>query len=329
MQKSKRNKDVLISVIMPVYNGSQWFDETIKSILNQSYGNLEFIIVDDCSTDSSYELLEGYVKQDKRIKLFKTPKNFGNPGGTGAFAIDKVSKESKYILPIDQDDIAVLDRVKKSVEFMEENPDIDICGGWQKFFGDKTRVSRADEKDEDIKVRLLTGCPIAHSTAIFRKSFFNKHNFNYQNQWCQDYLMWTRACLDYGAKVHNLQEILLYYRIHSSQVSGNNHSLFKADENIRAYQLKKLGFTDKKDMEFHEKWKKRRLTGTKSDLDGLENHIKKILILNKDKNVYPHETLIKRLNYLYKKELLKHGMLIKLLFSKPISDCSASYSGLV
>jgi GT2 family glycosyltransferase len=110
-------------------------------------------------------LFKKYAKQDKRIKLFKTPKNYGNPGGPGQLAI----KKSKYILPIDQDDIAVKDILKESIIFMENNPNIDICGGWQQFFGDSKRISKSVEQDEDIKARLLNGCPFGHSTRFCRK----------------------------------------------------------------------------------------------------------------------------------------------------------------
>lgn len=315
MTKTSKNNP-LVSVIMPVHNGSEWFDETIESILNQTYSNFEYIIVDDCSKDNSFELLKKYAEQDKRIKLLQTPKNCGNPGGPAKYAIEHADENSKYYLPIDQDDIAVLDRLEKSVKFMEENPDIDICGGWQKMFGTKSRISKSVEFDEEIKARLLNGCQFGHSTTIFRRSFFDKHNLNYKDQLCQDYTLWVEACFDHGAKVHNMQEVMLYYRVHSKQTSHDNPVLRAASDKVRAYQLKKLGFTDEKEIEFHNKWKRKKLPKDKKVIKQLKEHIKKIISLNESANIYPHKALVKRMNHLYKKELLKRKMLLSLLTYK-------------
>lgn len=304
---NKTLSNPLVSVIMPVYNGSRLFNETIQSILNQSYTNFEFIIVDDCSTDNSYEDLQEYAKQDKRIRLYQSPSNFGNPGGTGAYAMELSSKEAKYVLPIDQDDIATKHRLKYSVEFMESHPDVDICGGWQRLFGIKNRISKTDEFDEQIKVRLLTGCPLGHSTTIFRKSFFKKHNLNYKNQWCHDYLLWKEACLDHGAKVHAIQKVLLHYRVHEAQTSANNQPIFDAGKEIRRSQFNMLGITDPDIVDFHEEWRWKRLEHTPTNLKKLQMHLQNIIRCNAKTHIYPHKALIKRLNHLYRKELFRQG----------------------
>lgn len=306
-------KSPLVSVIMPVYNGEKWVDETIGSILNQTYTNFEYIIVDDCSTDGSYKKLEEIAKIDSRIRLFKTSKNFGNPGGSGAYAIGKVSKDSKYILPIDQDDIATPYRIERSVKYMEENPDVDICGGSQRYFGTKNRYIRSRAEKDEIYVGLLTGCQFAHSTTIFRKSFLDKNNLNYKNDWGQDYRLWVEACLEYGANVHNIPDLLLYYRVHDEQNSHDNKELFKIGDNLRAYQLKKLGFEDQSELDFHNDWRGGRLKKSKASLLKIKNHLRKIIKYNESTRLYPHEALVDRMNYLYSKDLFRNKKYIKSL----------------
>lgn len=306
---------IQVSVIMPVYNGSAYLSETIESILNQTHTNFEYIIIDDCSTDNSYELLKQWAEKDGRIKFFQTPSNFGNPGGSGAFAMDRVSDSSKYILPIDQDDIAVPKRLEVSIEFMEKNPQIDICGGWQKMFGCKSRVVKKPEHNDEIKSQMLTTCPISHSTTIFRKSFFDKNSLNYQNRTAHDYLLWSQASLEYKAKFHNLQEVLLYYRIHEQQVSHQNTKWDNLIKDVRAYQLKKLGITSQEDIDFHNYWKDIKMKLNASEIVKLKEHFQKIINLNKIAELYPKEGLKKHLTEQYKKTLRKSGKLLRSYFA--------------
>jgi glycosyltransferase involved in cell wall biosynthesis len=305
--------DIFVSVIMPVYNGEEWLVEAIDSILNQSYENFEFIIVDDCSTDNSYELLKKQAKKDKRIKLFKTTENYGNPGGSGGFAIKKCSNKSKYILPMDQDDISVLTRIDKSVNFMESHPEVDICGGWQKMFGLKNRVSKSVENNDDIKARLITGCPFGHSTVIIKKELLDHNDFTYENKLCQDYQLWAQAALEYNAIFHNLQEVLLKYRTHKKQTSYKNGKLKIRSNEVREYQLRKLGFTSQKEIDFHNDWKRKTLPRNKENLNSLRAHIDKILKLNLEKGLYPVEALEKRMEYLYRVEKSKNKRSVKMV----------------
>ncbi len=317
------NKQVKVSVIMPVYNGDKFLEETVQSILSQTYSNFEFIIVDDCSTDNSYKILEKLAQLDNRIRLLKTESNYGNPGGTGAFAIRHVAEDSKYILPMDQDDLAAKKRLELSVDFMENHPDVDICGGWQKLFGAKSRVSKNVASDSEIKARLLTGCPFSHSTTIFRKAFFAKHDLNYKNDFCQDYRLWVEAFLNHNATFANIQQILLYYRVHNGQRSKGNQLIFQASDELRGEQLKKLGVTSQDEIDLHNDWKRKRLKRTPENLMRLKLHFLKILKLNRETKVYPAVALEKRLIHLYRYTLLKSkrlGNIFKALRKNPLQD---------
>lgn len=308
--------NVFVSVIMPVYNGVAYLNETIESILNQTYENFEFVIVDDCSTDDSYQLLKSWADKDNRIKLFKSPSNFGNPGGSGAFAMTHISNDSKYILPIDQDDIAVTHRLEKSILFMEENKNVDICGGWQKMFGTKDRIVKKPEKNNEIKAQMLTTCPISHSTTIFRKKFFDISSLNYQDGTAHDYMLWSQAMIEGNATFHNLQEILLHYRMHENQVSHQNTKWDNLIKAVRSYQLKELGFTSKEELDFHNYWKDRKMKLSSKEIRKLKAHFKQIIKLNETDKIYPPNELKEHLTAQYRKTLLKSKKFLSaLLFS--------------
>ncbi|TXJ00169.1 MAG: glycosyltransferase family 2 protein [Neisseriales bacterium] len=123
----------IISVVMPVYNAEKYITEAVESILNQTYSDFEFIIIDDCSTDSSYQILQKYAEKDKRIRIFRNDTN-RKQAYTKNFAI-KLAK-GKFIAFMDADDISLPARFTKQVTFMESHPDIGVCGTWIKVFID-------------------------------------------------------------------------------------------------------------------------------------------------------------------------------------------------
>ncbi len=113
----------LVSVVMPTYNRANVIGGAIDSILNQTYDNFEFIIVDDGCTDSTYEVLEKYAAKDKRIILLK--QNNQGPAAARNAAVDKA--QGKYIAFMDDDDISVPNRLAKQVTFLEKYPDFSAC----------------------------------------------------------------------------------------------------------------------------------------------------------------------------------------------------------
>ncbi len=115
----------LVSVLIPTYNVSAFIEEAVASIVSQTYKNLEIIIVDDCSTDGTYEMLVNFQKSDNRIKLFRNDKNL-RIAATLNFALSVCKGE--YIARMDGDDISVPERIEKQVKFMQEHPDIDLVG---------------------------------------------------------------------------------------------------------------------------------------------------------------------------------------------------------
>ncbi|MCA9308097.1 glycosyltransferase family 2 protein, partial [candidate division WWE3 bacterium] len=121
----------LVSVITPAYNVEHVLEETIKSVLNQTYNNFEFIILDDASPDNTWQIIQKWAKKDKRIIPVKNEINL--------YIAENRNKglllaKGKYIVWQDADDISVSSRIEKQVEFMEQNPDVAICGGYLQSF---------------------------------------------------------------------------------------------------------------------------------------------------------------------------------------------------
>lgn len=297
---------IFVSVVMPVYNGADHLRETVESILGQSYEHFEFLIADDCSTDNSYEILEEYARQDSRIKLFRTPENFGNPGGTSAFGISHVSKDVKYIVMTDQDDISVKDRLKFQIQFMEQHPIVEMSGGQMKMFGAKSRTTHPPQEDEAIKSRLLTSSPISNPTLIIRKSFLDESSLNYENQTSHDYRLLAEAALEHKACFYNMDTVLLHYRCHDQQTSiQKKNAIRQTSDQVRAWQLQKLGITRQADIDFFNAWKAKETEATDENLKRLKVLFETIIASNLSLQLYPHRELTQRLSYLYKKELLK------------------------
>ncbi|HXK49687.1 MAG TPA: glycosyltransferase family 2 protein, partial [Clostridiales bacterium] len=112
-----------ISVIMSVYNSEQYLQESIDSILDQTFNDFEFIITDDCSTDGSFEIIKSYAMLDKRIKYFRNSENIGL---TKSLNLMLDIAKGKYIARMDSDDISMPDRFSKQFDFMENNPEIGV-----------------------------------------------------------------------------------------------------------------------------------------------------------------------------------------------------------
>ena len=166
----------MVSVVLPVYNGNKhgWLDRSISSILNQSYTDLELILIDDGSTDDSWEVLKKYASKDKRVRLYKNKENMGisktrNRGNDLA--------RGKYIIPMDQDDDNDLDRIKVQVSYMEQNPwlTVSIMGATMPRSDPLTAVHEEDL----IKMSLFINNFVGHPNTMTRHSFLKKHHIRY------------------------------------------------------------------------------------------------------------------------------------------------------
>ena len=209
----------LISVIMPAYNAGQYIGEAIESILNQTYHNFEFFIVDDCSSDSTPEIIRQYAQKDTRIKFLPNAENTGQE-----YIYNKCIALStgKYIAIMHADDISYPGRFEKQVRFLEQNKDISILGTWFSYLGMSVR-NTPPQTHEQIKIMLFecSDIVILHPSVMMRKEDLLVHDLQYVDGYlAEDYKLWVDA-ITKGLRIANLDEFLVKYRLHPTQLTAS------------------------------------------------------------------------------------------------------------
>lgn len=208
-----------ISVVMPVYNGEKYIRETMDSVLNQTFTDFEFIIINDASKDKTEEIIKSY-SDDRIVYLI----NEQNLGVAGTLNRGFENARGEYIARIDADDIAIAERFEKQVAFMDAHPDVGVCGSHIRIFDESgsERDYIYSETDAELRVDMLFNSGFAHPAVMIRKSTLDENNlfYNIEFEKAEDYRMWYDVMK--VSKGHNLQEPLLRYRHHSSQVTKTN-----------------------------------------------------------------------------------------------------------
>ena len=205
-----------VSVLTPVYNTNhEHLRQCIESILNQTYTDFEFIILNDSPENTELEKLILSYK-DKRIRYVKNDKNIGISRSRNKLI---ELARGKYIAIFDHDDISHKTRLEKQVKFLDENPYIGVVGAWAHWFGAQDFIRKNPEYDTDIKIRLTDVCAIMHTTAIIRKSVLIENNVRYEEQYtpAEDYRLWGQL-MQY-TDFHNIQEVLVEYRCDKNNAS--------------------------------------------------------------------------------------------------------------
>ncbi len=224
--------DAKVSVVMSVYNGENYVNEAVRSILNQTFTDFEFIIIDDGSTDKTPHILAGF--HDSRIKII-TQNNMGlvaslNTGIKQASGI--------YIARQDADDRSVPDRLEKQVRFMEAHPEVIITGSSicvMNNTGETTHQHAVLLHDPELRQELLVRSPFAHGSIMARRDALLKSGLYNLDFWpAEDYELWLR--LSKFGKLANLDDYLYVYRENEVGISANNKSL-QADKVEQIHEL--------------------------------------------------------------------------------------------
>ncbi|MDD4156759.1 MAG: glycosyltransferase family 2 protein [Candidatus Cloacimonetes bacterium] len=217
---------------MSVYNSENFLVETIESILNQTFRDFEFIIINDCSTDNSLQIIKEYSKKDGRIILINNKINLGL---TKSLNIGIKKAKGKYIARIDGDDIALRERLKIQYDFLEKNMDIFLVGSGAYNVDEKGKVITINKpltEVEDIEKKLLTQNCLYHPTIMFRnEGFMYREKFTYT----QDYDFYLNL-LSNDKKISNIFEPLIKYRINPNAISWSKQSKQKYFE-LRANEF--------------------------------------------------------------------------------------------
>jgi len=203
---------------MPVYNAEVYLQEAIESILNQTFKDFEFIIIDGYSTDNSYEIIKKYAKIDGRIVAIRTDENL-KLIETLNMAI-RIAK-GKYIARMDADDISLSNRLQKQFDYMENNSEIGISGGTMQIIDTKGKVigkRKYHLNDEHIRKNIFLYSPFSHPLIIIRKEILDKTGcYDPEYSHAEDYELYFR--IGKYAKFGNLEDILLKYRVHKKSVT--------------------------------------------------------------------------------------------------------------
>lgn len=206
-----------ITVIMSVFNGSKFLAESIQSILDQTFKEFEFIIINDGSTDNSLDIIRSFESADSRIKVISKLNEGLAKSLNTAISISK----GEYIARMDADDISYKNRLEKQYEFMQKNKSIDLCGCSMDIIDELGNVTsekiQASNNHEILKKRFFQS-PILHITFFGKKLFFLKNNgYREEFKYAQDYDLVMRG-IDAGAKICNIKHKLVQYRDYRQKI---------------------------------------------------------------------------------------------------------------
>jgi glycosyltransferase involved in cell wall biosynthesis len=210
--------EMRVSVIMAVYNASDFLDDAISSVLSQTYPHFELILINDFSTDCSAQIIQKYLDQDERIVFIDNPKNLGR-ALTRNIGLERAQGE--YIAVLDADDVAMPDRLEKQIMFLDQNPDIFLLGTGAVRIdekGNKIGIHTPITRPNEVKERLEERNCIYHSTVMYRR---NKTRYREKFPLSQDYDFYLQL-LASGKKLTNISDQLIQYRIFSGAASWAN-----------------------------------------------------------------------------------------------------------
>lgn len=218
----------LVSVIMPVYNTRKThLLKAINSVLNQTYSNYELIIVDDGSTNTITLNFLDELKPVSNVKIITNPNNIGI-AGTLNNAINLT--RGSIIMRMDSDDLMHRNKIKDTVNFFLENPDIDVCGTYAITFGKYVRLLSMPKSNNMIRIAMSLFSPIIHPTSAFRNSNKIRALLYYKNVPAEDYQLWIDLARDSSIQFANIPRFLLFYRVHNHQISKKNSKDLSLDD---------------------------------------------------------------------------------------------------
>lgn len=231
----------LVSVVTPVYNAALFLEQTIQSVLNQTYPHWELILVDDGSTDASFEIAEAFSKKDSRIKSFQLKENQG-AGVSRNFGIREAI--GTYIAFLDADDLWTPEKLQKQLDFMIKN-NCKICySSYQLMNENGSLQPKIVEALPQLNFKkLLKSNYIGNLTGIYNAAVLGKIYAPLMRK-RQDWALWLSA-LNVENKAMGIQEPLAFYRVRKNSISQQKMSLLKY--NYAVYR-EALGFNTPKSL---------------------------------------------------------------------------------
>lgn len=226
-----------VSVVMAVYNGQRYLREAVESVLNQTFTDLEFVIVDDASTDDTPEILRIYAQEDSRIRLVRNDRNLGL---TRSLNEGFRTASGEFLARQDADDVSLRDRLALQVQFLSGHTQVGVVGAWVAYIdeqGKQMGIWQTPTSPAHVRWSLLFGPALAHPSILMRKSLVEESSpYRAEIRYAQDYDLWVR--LSERTQLANLPALLYLRRVHEDMV-GRKYS-WQQEETVRAIMQEKI-----------------------------------------------------------------------------------------
>lgn len=227
-----------VSVLMPLFNGKTYIEESLQSVQRQTYTDWEFIIVNDFgSDDGCADIVRKYAEKDSRIILIQADKRLGL---ASSLNVGLDAAKGVYVARVDVDDPSEPTRIEKQVAYMDAHPDIVVCGCWQRSVTpDKSYDQIVACEPNELAAAMMFGCEISHCGVILRKAALDQNNWRYDPSYLgEDFELWNRI-IAAGGKVANIPEVLVSHRWGFENISIAKGERLR--EEVRRLNMRTLG----------------------------------------------------------------------------------------
>lgn len=226
---------------MSVYNQEDYLHDSINSILNQTFRDFDFLIINDGSTDKSVEIIESF--SDKRIRFINNSKNIGLISSLNIGLSE--SLDAKYIARMDSDDIAYPTRLEEQLKILDDHTQIGLLGTGVKYFGDnlKSYLKYPPVSHRNLVANLICQNPFYHPTMMIRNRVLIENGLHYSTEFPKydDYALWIDMIGT--CEFANIQKVLLNYRRHELNEGAVNNRNYELD--VELFQKIMLKLSDK------------------------------------------------------------------------------------
>lgn len=227
----------LVSIVMPVHNAARYIEEAIRSVMAQTYKEWELLVVDDASTDASFDIVKRLAQEDARIKVLVNDRNTGYPATPRNMAVDAAN--GRYIAFLDSDDVWLPEKLERQLPFFGNDERLGVVfSNYEKIDVNSVRANRVVEAPAQTDYRhLLLGNVIGNVTAIYDTHRVGKVYFRKVHH--EDYAMWL-SILKRGFIARNTGEVMALYRVTNNSVSSSKMHLLSWQWTIYR-RVEKLG----------------------------------------------------------------------------------------
>jgi glycosyltransferase involved in cell wall biosynthesis len=298
------NEKAFVSVLMTAYNAEKYISESIDSILNQTFKNFEFIILNDGSTDRTLEIVQSY--KDIRIKII-------DDGKLGYYKAKKrliTEANGDFIAIMDADDISYDTRLEVEVSFLLNNPEYGLVGTNAEWIDENNKKFGSgfnfNYSPKELKARLLFQNCFVHTSVLIRKSIIDKYQLNYKEIAGEDFDFWVQIAK--YSKIKNIPSKLIKYRIHGGNMIHS--SWYKLDDGLYNIIREQLIYyfndnVNENDVKLHYSLINFNKLNNIEDLNALFIWIKKLLLVNNNMHIFDDKYLKKILSERITKKLMR------------------------